>query len=192
MVTSINTALLGYLSSQADETATKRAQTPIKVGPGMVPQAAVDKAASTAKASTAVRNLETAQQALGTELRAALAKSGVKLTGSVEFTVKSDGTVQTKGADADKAAVKGFFAADSSRPTFANRIASQAQEAMKLSAGIQQSAAISQAAKLARSSGGVMSLYNSMMAQTPATSVTFALSSASSSLTYPGSLSANA
>lgn len=191
-MTSINTALMGYLSSQADETAAKRAQTPIKVGPGQVPKAAMDRAAGTAKAMSAVRQLEAAQQALGTELRAALAKSGVKLTGTVEFTVKSDGTVQTKGSDADKAAVKAFLAADSGRPTFASRIASQAQEAMKLSAGIQQSAAISQAAKLAKTSGGVMSLYNTMMAQTPATSVTFAVSAGSSTLSYPGSLSANA
>lgn len=192
VVTSINTALLGYLSGQSEEAATKRAQAPIKAGPGQVPQAAVDKAAGTGKAAAGVRHLETAQQALGSELRAALAKAGVKLTGRVEFTVKGDGTVQTKGADADKAAVKAFLAADTSKPTFASRIASQAQDALKLSGDIQQSAAISQAAKLAKTSGAVMSLYNSMMAQRPATSVTFSLSAASSSLTYPGSLSASA
>lgn len=188
-MTTINTALAGYMTSQADEAAIKRSQTPIKV---VVPQAAVDKAAGTAKVSTAARQLEASQQALGAELRAALSKAGVKLQGRVEFTVKGDGTVTTSGSDADKAAVKGFLASDTGKPSFANRIASQAQEALKLSAGIQQSAAISQAARLSRSSGGVMALYNTLMQQTPTASAVFSVSASASSLTYPGSLSANA
>ena len=70
--------------------------------------------------------------------------------------------------------------------------ASQAQEALKLSGTIQQSAAISQAAQLAKSPGGVMSLYNALMQQNASASVTFSVSAAGSSLTYPGSLSTNA
>lgn len=188
-MTPINTALTGYMAGQADETALKRSQTPIKV---VVPQAAVDKAAGTAKVSTAARQLETSQQALGAELRAALAKAGVKLQGRVEFTVKADGSVGSTGSEADKAAVKGFLASDTSKPSFANRIATQAQEALKLSATIQQGAAISQAARLSKSSGGVMALYNTLMQQTPTASAVFSVSAAGSSLTYPGSLSANA
>ena len=138
-----------------------------------------------------MKALDTAQKALATELRAAMAKAGVKLGGAVEFSVKSDGTVETKGSDADKAAVKAFLAADTGKPSFATRIATQAQEALKLSASIQQSAAISQAARLAKSPGGVMSLYNSLL-QSAETRATFSVSASGSSLTYPGSLSANA
>lgn len=188
-MTTINTALAGYMASQADETAIKRAQTPIKV---VVPQAAVDKAASTAKASTAAQKLEAAQQALGTELRAALSKAGVKLQGRVEFAVKGDGTVTTTGSEADKAAVKAFLGSDASKPSFASRIANQAQEALKLSASIQQGAAIAQAARLSKSPGGVMSLYSTLMQQTPTASAVFSVSASASSLTYPGSLRTNA
>ncbi|RTL46927.1 MAG: hypothetical protein EKK53_01450 [Burkholderiales bacterium] len=188
-MTTINNLLAGYTASQADEAAIKRSQTPIKV---FVPQAAVDKAASTARSSTAAQKLEAAQQALGTELRAALAKAGVKLQGRVEFTVKSDGSVSTSGSEADKAAVKAFLAGDTSQPSFASRIASQAKEALKLSASIQQGAAISQAARLSKSSSGVMSLYSTLMQHTATSSAVFAVTSSASSLTYPGSLSANA
>ena len=119
-------------------------------------------------------------------------KAGVRLTGAIEFSVKSDGSVDIKGSDADKAVMKAFLNADTSQPSFASRIATQARDAMKLSTTIQQSAAISQAAKLAKTSGGVMSLYTSLMQQTAATSVVFSVSAASSSLTYPGSLATNA
>jgi hypothetical protein len=193
MVAPLNNALLNYLSSKTSDGAATTAQTAgLKAGSVTVSKAALERAAGMAKSATAAKALETAQKMLATDLRAAMAKAGVKLGGAVEFTVKSDGTVETKGTDADKAAVKAFFAADTSQPSFAKRIASQAQDALKLSSTIQQSAAISQAAQLAKSPGGVMSLYNSLMQQSASASVTFSVSAAGSSLTYPGSLSTNA
>lgn len=191
-----NSALLTYLSSQAQgqgsATATATASTGGKAPAVTVPKAALDRAAGTAKMATAARSLDTAQKALSGELRAALAKAGVKLTGAVEFVVKSDGKVETKGSDADKAAIKAFLTSDARQPSFASRIASQARDALKLSASVQQSAAISQAAQLGKGAGGVMSLYTTLMQNTGTTSVVFSLSATSSSLTYPGSLSANA
>ncbi|MFG6465678.1 hypothetical protein [Roseateles sp. BYS87W] len=208
MVTSVNTSLLSYLSAQSsDGTATTHwaaskaaamstsatsTNTSTKATAGTVPKAALDRAASSAKSQAAAHRLEANEKKLATDLRAAMAKAGVKLGGAVEFSVKSDGTVQTKASDADKAAIKTFLGADTSQPSFANRIASQAKEALQLSTSIQQSAAISQAARLAGSSGGVMSLYNSFMQQSSATTVVFSVSASSSSLTYPGSLSTNA
>lgn len=195
MVAPLNNALLNYLSVRGGESLSTAAQgTSSSAGTGgkaTVSKAALERAAGSLKAATAVKALDTAQKALATELRAAMAKAGVKLGGAVEFSVKSDGTVETKGSDADKAAVKAFLAADTGKPSFATRIATQAQEALKLSASIQQSAAISQAARLAKSPGGVMSLYNSLL-QSAETRATFSVSASGSSLTYPGSLSANA
>ena len=201
VVSSINSSLLSYLSTQGLDTSTlngsaagkavnaastgKPAVTPL-------PQAALQRAAGTAKTAGAVRNLESAQKTLSADLRAAMTKAGVKLTGPIEFSVTSSGAVDIKGSDADKAAVKAFLNADTSQPSFASRIAGQARDAMKLSTTIQQSAAISQAARLSKTSGGVMSLYTSLMQQTGATSVVFSVSATSSSLTYPGSLAANA
>lgn len=187
----LNTSLLNLLKSPAQgaaaATTTGSAR---KADP--LPAAALERAAGTARSVAAARNLEAGQKALAADLRAALAKAGVKLQGGIEFVVKSDGTVQTKGSDADKAAVKAFLAADVSKPGFASRIAGQAKEALALSSNIQQSAAISQAARTAKSSGSVMQLYNSLMQQTTPASVVYEVSAGSSSLTYPGSLAARA
>ena len=198
-MTGISSSLLNYLSAQGLDSTTANGNSAAKAATTgtagkatALPQEALQRAAGTAKAATAGHSLERAQKALATDLRAAMGKAGVKLTGAVEFAVKSDGSVETKGSDADKAAVKAFLSADASQPSFATRIAGQARDALKLSATIQQSAAISQAAKLAKTSGGVISLYTSLMQQTSAASAVFSLSATSSALTYPGSLTANA
>lgn len=190
MLSGLNSSLLSYLSTQSLDTAGKAAGS--KAGTPAIPQAALQRAAGTARSTTAAQSLETAQKALSTDLRAAMEKAGVKLAGTIEFAVKSDGSVDLKGSDADKTATKAFLKSDASQPSFATRIAAQARDALKLSATIQQSAAISQAAKLAKTSGGVMSLYTSMMQQAGAASVVFSVSATSSSLTFPGSLAANA
>lgn len=191
MVSSINNSLLSYLSTQGSGSAATNEKTTAKAGAATVSKASLDRAAGTARSVSAARSLESAQKALGADLRAALAKAGVKLGGAVELVVKCDGSVEINGSDADKATVKAFLSADTSQPSFATRIAGQARDALKLSASIQQSAAVSQAARLSKTSGGLMSLYTSLMQQTSAASAVFSLSATSSSLTYPGSLTAN-
>jgi hypothetical protein len=198
MVTGLNASLLNYLSTQgldnsaANGKATANARAKNNSVTSQASRAALQRAAGTAKSSAANHQLDTAQKKLGSELRAAMAKVGVHLSGAIDISVKSDGSVSVGGSDEDKAAVKAFLKADTSQPSFANRIAEQAKEAMKLSTTIQQSAAISQAAKLAKTAGGVMSLYTSLMHQTSSTSVVFSVSPTSSSLSYPGALATNA
>lgn len=192
MVTGVSGLLLNYLSSQGQDGAAtgKTASAGGKATAPSMSAAALQRAAGTAKASSANQQLDSAQKKLSADLRAAMDKAGVKLSGAVEISVKSDGSVAYNGSDKDTAAMRAFLKAE---PGFATRIAEQAREAMKLSTTIQQSAAISQAAKLAKSTGGVMSLYTSLMQQQAGTtSVVFSLSATSSSLTYPGSLTANA
>lgn len=196
MVTSINSSLLNYLMAQGSNSplggSTAGPAAPATAKAAAIPQAALQRAAGTAKASSAAQALEAGQKTLAADLRAALAQAGVKLSGPIEFTVTSSGAVGIKGADADKAAAQAFLKADTSQPGFASRIANQARDALKLSTTIQQSAAISQAAKLAKTSGGVVSLYTSLMQQSGGVTATFTLSASASSLTYPGSLTANA
>jgi hypothetical protein len=155
-------------------------------------QAALQAAGRTVQAASAGRALDKQQAALAADLRAAMGKANVKLSGTVEFSVSSDGTVAVKGSDADKSAATAFLKADASQPSFASRIATQARDALDLSSSIQQRAAISQAARYAGKSGNVMSLYTSLLQQSNTSTAVFSLSAASSSLTYPGSLSTNA
>lgn len=204
MVSSINsTSLLNYLTAQGPDNSSSGggagAQAALLLSKAQghqqvtaLPAAALHRAAGTGKNAVVAQQLESAQKALSTDLRAALAKAGVKLGGAVEFSVTSSGAVDVKGSDADKAAVKAFLNKDSSLPSFASRIATQATHALKLSSTIQQSAAISQAARLSKTSGGVISLYSSLMQQAGSASVVFSVSATSSSLSYPGSLAANA
>jgi NADH dehydrogenase/NADH:ubiquinone oxidoreductase subunit G len=156
-----------------------------------VTQASLQAAAGRHDASVAGRALDKQQTALAGDLRAAMSKAGIKLSGAVEFSVSSNGAVSTKGSDADKAAMTAFLKADTSKPGFAARIATQAQDALKLSATIQQTAAISQAARYGGKSG-VMSMYASLMQQTNTTAAVFTVAAGSSSLTYPGALAAKA
>ena len=195
MVTSVNSSLINYLSTQGLDGTVANAlgsKTSGMTGSAGLLQAqrrqALQRAASTAKGVNASQALDTAQKTLAKDLRTAMSQAGVKLTGAIEFTVKSDGSVDMKGTDADEAAVKAFLKADASQPSFATRIATQARDAMKQSTTVQQSAAMAQAAKLSRTPGGVMALYASLMQQTSSTSVVFLLSATSSALTYPGSL----
>jgi hypothetical protein len=177
-------------SSTAGNAASSSAAVAAKVA--ATSQAALQAAAGRHSASVAAHTLDTRQASLGTDLHAALAKSGVKLSGTVEFSVSSDGAVAVNGSDADVAATKAFLKADTSTPNFATRIATQAKDALKLSATIQQSAAISQAARYGGKSGGVMAMYTSLMQHQGTGAAVFTLSAASSSLTYPGTLTAKA
>jgi hypothetical protein len=194
VLSNIGGSLIGYLTSQTSDGKTANSDAASQassvadkaVKSGM--QAAIQRAAGSAKTSAATQHLDDAQKALAGDMRLAMKNAGLGLKGAVEFSVTSKGAVEIKGSDSDKAAVKSFFNADSSKPSFASRIASLAGQALPLSGAIQQSAAISQAAKYAKSASSVMSLYSSMLQQTPATTVVFSLSAASSSLTYPGSL----
>lgn len=193
MVSSINSALLGYLSTQGQDSSKaaassgKSATTTTTLSP-----AAMQRVSGMTRNASAIQALDNRQKALSADLRAAMEKAGIKLTGAIEFTIKSDGSVDVKASEADKAATQAFLKADTSRPSFANRIATQAKEALQLSTTLQQSAAISQAAKTARSTGGVMALYTSLMQQAGTASVSFSVSATASTLTYPGSLTARA
>lgn len=188
------TSLLSYLTAQTSDgtsSTTDTTSAAAKARAVATSKAALQVAGSTPRATIAAHALDKQQATLATDLRAAMSQAGVALSGAVEFSVSSDGKVAINASDADKAATTAFLKADTSRPSFATRIASQAKDALSLSASIQQSAAVSQAARYG-GKGGVMALYNSLMQQTSASTAVFNLSATASSLTYPGSLAAKA
>jgi len=203
MVSAVNGSLLvNYLNAQTT-TDLSGAGGQVATAPGntsaatnasadVVSQAALQRAASAFKNATRVHALEDSQKALAKDLQGAMGSAGVKLAGCVDFSLSSNDTVEIKSSDADKAAVKAFLNADKSTPSFVNRIASQAKDAIQLSSTIQQHAAISQAAKFGGTSGGVTALYTSLMQHANATAAVFSVSANTSSLTYPGSLTAQA
>jgi hypothetical protein len=202
MISTVNNTLLGYLASQGllsptvagniASAGTKTESTSDSSKDNTISQDSIDRAAGMFKTATVARDLDKAQSALAADLRAALTKALAKLSEPVQFSVNSKGEVEVKGNDKDKAAVQAVLKADTSDPSLASRIATQASDAMQVSTQIQQSAAISQAARMSKTPDGVISLYQSLMQQTASTSVVFSVSADSSSLTYPGSLKVKA
>ena len=193
-------SLLNYLNSQgaaaagsggAPSGATLSAAAKAKLAG--TTEAALQVAGSKPQLSTAGHALEKQQAALAGDLRAAMGKAGVRLAGTVEFAVSSDGKVNIKASEADKAATTAFLKADASQPSFAMRMATQAKDALQLSGTIQRNAAMSQAARYGGNPGGAMSMYTSLMQQaSTTTSAVFSFSATTSALTYPGSLAAKA
>jgi hypothetical protein len=108
VVSSVNSSLINYLSAKGLDGNVANALASKSSGSTGTLQAqrqqALQRAAGTAKGVNAAQALDTAQKALAKDLRSAMSQAGVKLTGAIEFTVKSDGSVDMKGTDADKAA----------------------------------------------------------------------------------------
>ena len=175
-------------SGTSNSTTASRADTSMKA----TAAAALDAASHSFKSTSAQSKLDKKETALATDLRAAMTKAGVTLSGPVEFSVDSGGTLQVGGNDKDKAAVTAFLKNDVTKPTFASRVSNLAAEADNLSNTIRQTAAISQAARYAGSASNVMSLYGSLMQQQDSTPAVFSLSGSASSLTYPGVLASKA
>jgi len=190
-------ALLAKASGAAGTTGSSTdsanaAATPATVAAKAAAAASLAAASQSFKSTSAQQKLDQKQTALATDMRAAMAKAGVALSGPVAFSVDAKGGLTVEGSDKDKAAVAAFLKADASKPGFSSRLSALSTEASALSATIRQSAAISQAARYAGASGNVMSMYSSLLAQQDATPATFSLSAASSSLTYAGVLSSKA
>jgi len=154
--------------------------------------AALQAAAQRFSSSSVQQALDKRSTALATELQAGLAKAGVKLAGTVEFSQGSDGALSVKGSEADQAAVKAWLKTDTSRPSLSSRLSTLAQDADQLSGTIRQSAAISQAARYAGGPGSVMSLYTTLMNQQDSRAAVFSFSSSGGSLSYPGVLASKA
>lgn len=204
MIASANNPLLTYLASQGMYTPQTNAGTTGAAGGAnaagnanadkvQISQETMDRAARMHKVATAAKALDKSQEALTADLRKAMETAGLTLKDEIQISVSTKGEVEVTGSEEDKAAIKEFLKNDKSEPGFAQRIAEQAEQAMQLSSLIQQSAAIMHAAMQAKTSGNVVALYTALMKQTQvAANIVYTVSANSSSLTYPGSLTAQA
>jgi hypothetical protein len=153
--------------------------------------AALAAAAKGAKSVSGQRQLAAKAETLSNELQAAMKAAGVKLDKPVEFSV-SEGQLAIQGTRKDADLASAFLESDKRVPSFSSRLAALTKEADGLSQTIRQSAAISQAARYAANSTGVMSLYGSLLQRQDASPAVFTLSASGGSLTYPGSLQSQA
>lgn len=140
------------------------------------------------------QELDKTQQDLAKSLRDAVAKMGGSLKGEVAFSLDSAVGLKITGSEADKATISAALKADKSSPSLASRLASLTKNAVELESTNRSHAAISQAARHAKNSAGVMALYTTLMQQQQGTSTTavFAVSDKNSSLTYKGMVNTSA
>lgn len=140
------------------------------------------------------QELDKTQQDLAKSVREAVAKMGGSIKGEVTFSLDSVSGLKITGSEADKATISAALKADKSSPSLASRLASLTKSAVELESNNRSSAAISQAARHAKTSAAVMSLYNTLMQQQQGTSTTavFSMSDKASSLTYKGVVNTSA
>jgi hypothetical protein len=184
-------------TDKSDETDTATA--------GKTPTTGTDKAADTLKTiepstSTSFKTtrgrqlLEQTQQTLAKALREAVTASGGVLKGEVSFALDSTQGLKITGSEDDKKAISAALKADKSSPSLASRLAALTKDALSLETDNRSSAAISQAARYAKTPAAVMSLYSSLMQQQQSSSTTavFSLSDKASALTYKGMVDTSA
>lgn len=138
--------------------------------------------------------LDQTQQTLAKALRDALTASGGTIKGEVSFALDSSQGLKITGSDEDKKAISAALKADKSSPSLASRLAALTKDALSLESENRSSAAISQAARHAKTPAAVMALYSSLMQQQQSSSTTavFTLSDKSSTLTYKGMVDTSA
>jgi hypothetical protein len=172
---------------------------------GKTPTTGTDKAADTLKTiepstSTSFKTtrgrqlLEQTQQTLAKALREAVTASGGVLKGEVSFALDSTQGLKITGSEDDKKAISAALKADKSSPSLASRLAALTKDALSLETDNRSSAAISQAARYAKTPAAVMSLYSGLMQQQQSSSTTavFSLSDKASALTYKGMVDTSA
>ncbi|MFZ5528054.1 MAG: hypothetical protein ACOZE7_15485 [Pseudomonadota bacterium] len=172
---------------------------------GKTPTTGTDKTADTLKTiepstSTSFKTtrgrqlLEQTQQTLAKALREAVTASGGALKGEVSFALDSTQGLKITGSEEDKKAISAALKADKSSPSLASRLAALTKDALTLETDNRSSAAISQAARHAKTPAAVMSLYSSLMQQQQSTSTTavFSMSDKTSALTYKGMIDTSA
>lgn len=206
----LSSALLAYSDSLRAKAAAAAGKTDKtdegdKTATGKTPTTGTDKAPDTAQtiepsASTSFKTtrgrqvLEQTQQTLAKALREAVNASGGKIKGDVSFALDSGQGLKITGSDEDKKAISAALKADKSSPSLASRLAALTKDALSLETDNRSSAAISQAARYAKTPAAVMSLYSSLMQQQQSSSTTavFTLSDKTSALTYKGMINTSA
>ncbi|MGC4063032.1 MAG: hypothetical protein QM749_20195 [Aquabacterium sp.] len=168
---SLSNALSLYNTSTQNQAGTTGNQTASATA--TVQASASTKSGTTASGSIATptklviarQQLNLQQQSLAKEIRSALTKAGQSLSGTVDFSLTSDGKLSVSGSDADKAKINALLAADKSVPSVSTRLTNlnkQAQAFDKQS--VQTNVAMVAARQAGKGTQNLVALYQSMMA----------------------------
>lgn len=148
---------------------------------------------TSARAAATRQHLNMLQKSLAKDINAALAKTGQKLSGTVEFSVGADGKLTISGDEKDKAKMAAVLKADKSVPSITSRLADLDKQAEAFDKQNVQASALSTAARRAgKNSQNLLTLYQSLMASQTSASAVFSMSETTSQLAFKGAVSTNA
>lgn len=195
-IAAYRSSILGTTTTTAGQTTTKAGDTTTKASTKAAEktQATTRTAPATATAKTQQirQTLDKLQQGIAKDLKAALQKAGVSLTGTVDFSVGANGALKVAGNAKDQANVQAVLSADRSTPSLAARIKSLDQRVELYDSQNTRSAALTTAARQAGKGSNVLDLYQSMMSQNTKASAVFSVSDKSSQLAFSGALNSTA
>ena len=197
-IAAYRSSILGTTTTTAGQTTTKAGDTTTKASTKAAEktQAATRTAPATgtaaAKTQQIRQTLDKLQQGIAKDLKAALQKAGVSLTGTVDFSVGANGALKVAGNAKDQANVQAVLSADRSTPSLAARIKSLDQRVELYDSQNTRSAALTTAARQAGKGSNVLDLYQSMMSQNTKASAVFSVSDKSSQLAFSGALNSTA
>lgn len=164
-------------------------------------QAASSKSSTTASSGIATptrlvvarQQLNLQQQSLAKEIRSALTKAGQSLTGTVDFSLASDGKLSISGSDADKAKINALLAADKSVPSLTTRLTNLSKQAQAFDKqSVQTNAAMVAARQAGKGTQNLVTLYQSIMASQSTSKAVFSLSDKTSQVAFSGAVETKA
>lgn len=150
-------------------------------------------AQTTARSAAGRLQLNMLQQGLAKDIKAALAKAGKQLTGTVDFTLGSDGKLSVSGNDKDKASITAILNADKSVPSLVSRLTSLNKQAEVFDRQSVQANALSTAARYAgKNSQNLLAMYQSLMSNQSSSSTVFSMSDKTSQVAFKGAVATTA
>ena len=177
-------------SNQTASSAKSASATPLS---GAISSATAVSAQTSARAAAARQHLNMLQKGLAKDINVALAKTGQKLSGTVEFSVGNDGKLTLSGDEKDKAKIAAVLKADKSVPSLTSRVADLDKQAEAFDKQNVQASAMSTAARRAgKNAQNLLALYQSLMASQTSASAVFSMSDSSSQLAFKGAVSTSA
>jgi hypothetical protein len=149
--------------------------------------------ATPTKLVIARQQLNLQQQSLAKEIRSALTKAGQSLSGTVDFSLTSDGKLSVSGSDADKAKINALLAADKSVPSLSTRLTNLAKQAQAFDKqSVQTNAAMVAARQAGKGTQNLVTLYQSIMASQSTSKAVFSLSDKTSQVAFSGAVETKA
>jgi len=200
---SLSNALSNYTSSLLNKSNGTSSQATSATSDDSVVQAALAKALagstttsstnSSTKLTVARQHLNLLQQSLAKDIKSALSKAGQTLTGTVDFSLSSDGKLSVSGNEQDKAHINALLANDKSIPSLATRLTNLNKQAQAFDRqNVQTNAAMVAARQAGKGTQNLVSLYQSIMASQSASTAIFSVSDKTSQVAFSGAVETKA